>query len=227
MGEDQVSVHLGEGVQFGVAVRGEEIIPPPRREVVDLPIEVGGGDESARRDRRGAGPIAFVVAHDWEVRLDDLGAGRFEIGARRRPGLHHRGARLDSLSRGPADAAVRVRPGLVIGIDVHPRHPEPFASQHRLCRRDRFRQQRSIGVRAHRARLRDLHPGLDSPEIPAGLLVVGDDDVENLRQIGHRASVGDDDVHGRHERPVPAHADDSARRGVGDERIVRGRSATR
>src|SRR5699024_12150799 len=51
-------------------------------------------------------------------------------------------------------------------------------------------------------------------------------DVEDLAQISHRTGVGDDDVHGRHERPVPAHTDHPARGGVGDERIVRGRSPT-
>ena len=74
-------------------------------------------------------------------------------------------------------------------------------------------------------RRRNRHPRLRAPEVAARLGVVGDEHVEHLEQVGHRAGVRDDDVHRRHERPVAAHRDDAPRRRVGAQRVVRRRRA--
>ena len=51
--------------------------------------------------------------------------------------------------------------------------------------------------------------------------VVGDDDVQDLEHVRHRAGVGHHHVHGGHQRPVAPHGDDPARWRVGAQPVVR------
>ena len=118
--------------QRRVAVRVEEVVPRPRRQVDDLAAQVLGGDEAAGRDRRRAGPVALVVRHHREVDLDHLGAGRLEVAAGRLPELDHRGAGLDALPGGAADARRASGlggAGVGVGVDVHARHAEALARE--------------------------------------------------------------------------------------------------
>ncbi len=150
----------------------------------------------------------LVVVHRGEVRLDDLGARRLQVGAERGPQVHHAGARDD-----------RQR-AVGVGVDVDPWHREAEAGEGQVG-------QGGEGRRAHLRRLGDRNPRLRPPQIPARVGVVGDHHVQDAGEVGHRPGVGHHDVHRGDERPVAAHRDHAARRRVGDEGVVGGGSAPR
>ena len=215
--EDARAVDAGEGVKVGVAVRREEVLPRPRREVHDLAPQILARDEAAGCERGRVRAVALVVRHDREVDLDDLGARGFEVVASLCPQRDDARPRADASAGRSADAdAVR----RVVGVDVHPWDAEAQAT-HACLARERGIRRRSLG-----GGLRQRDPGLRTPEVAAGLCVGRDDHVEHFEQVGHRPRVRHDDVHRRHEGPVAARRDHTARGCVGAQGAVRGRAAS-
>ena len=209
-----------EGRECGIAVGGQEVLPRPRRQIADLSREVFGSHEPARGNRRSAGPVAFVVRHHREVDLDDGGARLLEVAARGLPEVHDRRPGVDAGAGRPADAGGRRRAGHLVGVDVHAGDADAPSVQRASGIVGARRLEGGVGVGAECRRGRDLDPRLHAPEVAPRFGIVRDDDVEHRQQVGHRARVGHDDVHRRHEWPVAAHRDDAPRGRVGAEGVV-------
>ncbi|CAH0257940.1 hypothetical protein SRABI76_03412 [Microbacterium oxydans] len=216
MREDREAVDLGQRRQGRVAVRLQEVLPRPCRQVDDLAVQVLGRHESTGRDRRRAWAVALVVGDHREVDLHNGRAGCFEVASCRLPAFHDRCSRLDPLPGRAADPRRRGGPGMRIGVDVHPGDADAGAVEGRI------RCQRPVRLRSHRRGARQRYPRLRAPEVAADLGVVRDDHVEHLEQVGHGTGVRHDHVHRRHERPVAAGRDHAAGGCVGAERVVRG-----
>ncbi len=115
-----------ESLQGRVAVRPQEVVPRPRRQIDDLVAEELGRDQPAGGDRGRSRPIRLIVGHHREVDLHDDGSGRLEVAPRRLPQCHHRIAGRDPL---PGRAADPRAVGRVVGVDVHPGNPDPASGE--------------------------------------------------------------------------------------------------
>ena len=184
--EDATPLDVGESVQLRVAVVAQEGVEAPHGQIADLVGEELTRDEPAIDEVLVPGMELLVVVHRGEVDLDHLRSGGLEISAQRAPERHHRRAGLDR------EGAV----GVGAHVDAGDREPHP----------------REIGggesgerLRSHLGGARKLDPRLTPPQVALGIGVVVDDRVEHVGEVVHRAGVGDDHVHRRHEGPVAAH----------------------
>ncbi|MNO96776.1 hypothetical protein D3C76_884620 [compost metagenome] len=128
---------------------------------------------------------------------------------------------MDALPGRAADARGLAGAGFRIGVDVHARNAQALASQGRGVG-----GQVLVGSGAHRGDRWNRHPGLQAPQVAAGVGVFGHHHVEHLEQVRHGPGERHDDVHGRRQRPVATHRDHPARRRVGAQAIVGGRATT-
>ena len=114
VGEDPLGHDVDEPVEPRVAVRLQELLPAPHRQLVQLAVGEALGHVAAGDERAVGGFAArLVVGDDGQVDLDDLGAGGLQVAPRGAPLLNDGCAGRDSL-------ATRV-----VAVDVQLRHAEP------------------------------------------------------------------------------------------------------
>ncbi|MNF56879.1 hypothetical protein D3C84_383820 [compost metagenome] len=128
---------------------------------------------------------------------------------------------MDALAGRATDAGILAGASQLILVDKHARHAEALALEG-----VGLGGELKVGGRAHFRGLGDRHPGLHTPEIATGVGIVRHHHIEHFQQVGHGTGVGHHHVHGRGQRPVAAHRNHAAGRGVGAQAVVRGRPST-
>ncbi|MNI58410.1 hypothetical protein D3C73_1135220 [compost metagenome] len=112
---------------------------------------------------------------------------------------------MDALTGRAADAGVFAGARQFILVDKHARHTEALALEG-----IGLGGEIQVGGRAHFRGLGDLDPGLQAPEIPTGIAIVGHHHIQHFQKVCHGAGVGHDDIHGRGQGPVATYRDHAA-----------------